>query len=197
MRIWHWILVVSICAVIGTCAAHQYWYYREAREARRLATAIDGVKVLEVDGNHDTTLESIWLDMEYRGERLYFGNVTPASFSDVPHLGVAQIGPWVFTVRGYVAGKEPVEEHCRSVGGGLDFGSEGDVGARLEPPIRSIPEFLRRLPEMRRIVATLPDEPPGERIGTDEHRVIVTATGELKTTPLWVWAYRERARQDE
>ena len=55
-------------------------------------------------------------------------------------------------------------------------------------------EFPRRLPEVHRVVERLPDTPPGERIGTDELQVIVTATGELKTTQTWVWAYRERIR---
>jgi hypothetical protein len=75
-------------------------------------------------------------------------------------------------------------------GGNLDFGPEGDVGRNLDPPIRSIPEFLRRLPEVEAIVAALPKDPPGTHVGESEHRSVTAATGKLNVTPTWIWAYR-------
>jgi hypothetical protein len=79
------------------------------------------------------------------------------------------------------------------MGGMLDFGPQGDLGAKFDPPIRSIPEFLERLPEVQLAIEALPEEYPGKRIGAGEHVVTVMATGKEKVTPLWRWAMRKPA----
>lgn len=201
------VLLLSMTALVGL-AVSVYWkmgpgYFAEAKSIRKLAEEIPGVVVLDVDGNHDLTLEDIWLDIEYRGERLYFSNITTASFTGVEHLCVGQVGEWEFMVYGIPAGHEPppreslhdfeAEVHCYSWGGSLDFGPKGNVGARLSPPIRSIAEFLERLPEVRRVIMELPEEYPGTKVGEDEHVVTIIATGREKRTPLWSWAVREPA----
>jgi len=185
------IIALGVLAVLGAPGAWKSWYHREAREVRRLAEAIDGVVVIEVDGNHDVTLEDIWLDMEYRGERLYFSSVTADSFSGTDHLRVSQVGGSSFDVRGYVGDSAPSEGTCRLWGSDLDFGPDGDVGRALGRPIRSIPEFLRRLPEVRRIVEALPRSAPGVEVGTHEYGTVVTATGEKKQRLLRLFAHQE------
>jgi hypothetical protein len=156
---------------------------------------VSGATVHEVDGVDDFGLENIWLDLEYRGERFRFCDVTTDSFEETGHLRVSRVGLSQFRVYGFERGREPppretLADHCYTMGGTLDFGPQGDVGASLSPPIRSIPAFLARLSEVRRIVEGVPVEHPGICIGEDEHVVDIIATGKKKVTPLWCWAVR-------
>jgi hypothetical protein len=134
-------------------------YYAEARAVRKLAEALPGVTVLDVDGNHDFTLEDLWLEIDYRGTRLYFGSVTEGSFEpDGGYVDVAQVGEWGFTTRGYRShsATEPF-----SYGAHIEFGPAGNQRSLIDLPIRSIPEFLDRLDEVKAVVMTLPEAPPG------------------------------------
>jgi hypothetical protein len=136
------------------------WYYAEARKIERLARAIPGVAVIEVKGNHDVTYEDIRLDLRYRGVRVYFQNVTRGSFCRwTKNLCVSQIGGW------------DLDERTSHSVGPVDFGPEGPLADRFNPPFRSIPGFLERLDEVKALVAEIPEGPIGLRVVTPDGRV--------------------------
>lgn len=151
------------------------------------------------------TLESLWLDAVYRGTPVSFTNVTPASFRDVEHLQVAQVGGWGFSVEEFEAGPDAPIEFAKhdpwdpenpvqhfSLGGSLDFGPAGDIGTEFDPPIRSIPEFLERLPEVVARIERLPEGYPGVHLATGRGmRWAKDPRGRVEIDT-WIWVRRER-----
>jgi hypothetical protein len=179
------LVLLVLLVVFRTPRLWDFFYYYEARTIEELAAEIEGVADIETYGNEDITFEDIGLALTYHGEPIHFSLVTSQSFDDVRHLKIGQVGTSDFVVRGFEEGYVPTgaDDDWSLLSGMLDFGPDGDIGATLDPPIRSIPEFLRRLDEVRRIVDGIPTTPPGIRIaaGADERHK-------------WLWVYRRELR---
>jgi hypothetical protein len=140
------------------------WYDREARAIERIAAEIPGVEVIEVDGNHDITLEDIWLDIRYRGEAVHFGNVTSDSFDEwTPNLGVMRVGDWWFSEHTYPDPGREAAGDWNSHGGALDLEPGSVLGELFDPPLGGIRDFLERFDEVKSVIATIPIGSPGIR----------------------------------
>lgn len=148
------------------------WYYAEARKIERLANEIPGVEVIEVDGNHDVTLQGIWLDLRYGGEPVYFQIVTAESFDRwTENLKVGWIGEWDLSWYSYPCEADEKAGNWNVMSGAVNFGPEGPLADRFDPPFRSIPDFLDRLTEAKALLEEFPEGWPGLRVVTVDGRI--------------------------
>ena len=132
------------------------------------AEGIDGVVVLDAGGNQDIMLEDIWLELEIDGVPVSFSQVTWNSFHQTDHLAVYRIGEWGFKLRGYRAPNLGPGKPARDAsmwGTRLSLGRDGDWCPPTGGPVGNIPEFVRRLPELIKDIAAIPEGPPGVYLG--------------------------------
>jgi hypothetical protein len=159
------LLAVGVWVGCGKFLGFGPWYYAEVRRIERRAKEIPGVEVLEVEGNHDLTLEDIWLVIRYRGEVLHFQIVTPGSFERwTENLGVGRMGRFNLSWYSYPSVERERKGDWDRASWTVDLGPGTPLADRFDPPFASIPDFLARIDEFRAFVDTIPDEWPGLRI---------------------------------
>ena len=169
-------VLVGLLALVGNMfgvGPFSLFYLAEGREIKRLASQIQGVESVEFGGNRDVTFQDIWLDLRYRGERVYFEQVTPNSFERwTAHLGVGAIGPWSLDLYEYPPATREAAGNWDRASGKVSFGPEGPLADRFDRPFDGITDFLKRIDEAKAVVAEIPLEWPGLRIAQSNGRII-------------------------
>jgi hypothetical protein len=149
-------------------------YYAEARSITKLASAIPGVEVIEVDGWHDLTLVHLYLVVRYQGTEMCFTSVSEESFGEGSRgVSLAWIDAWHLCHYGFDDENDEETGHfslfCNSVG----LNSCRDL-ARLDgevPSIRSIPDFFAHFEEAMNLIGRIPESYPGLRVVKEDGKV--------------------------
>jgi hypothetical protein len=146
-----------------------YWvtgpgYYAELKAVRKELERIPHVKIVQLDGVHDLTLEHIIARIHIvgKGDMEFFG-LDRSSFRRTKHLRLRSVGPYSIRVggEGYIGNVEsatgrPVRSEFW--GGDADIGPEGEFASMLPFEIASVQAAVARYDEICGVIGGWPGE---------------------------------------
>ncbi|HEY1170295.1 MAG TPA: hypothetical protein VGH19_02890 [Verrucomicrobiae bacterium] len=140
--------VVSLGALL-------YWitgpgYYAELNAVKAELERMPNVKILELNGVHDLTMEEIWtrIDIADKGEMGFF-ELDRDSFQQTQNLRLTSIGPYSFRTRQLVGDRE-------SYGGDIEIGPSSPIPAVRSLGITSVQSAVAHYDKLLALVSTWP-----------------------------------------
>ena len=125
---------------------------------------IPQVQVIQLDGNHDLTLEHIWARIRVVGKGdMQFNGLSSDSFRDTKHLNLGSVGPYLIRVggTGYVgvvetATGKPVRSEF--FGGSADIGPAGEFASMFPLQITNVQTAVAQYDNICRVIGAWPTE---------------------------------------
>jgi hypothetical protein len=180
-------LISVIAAVI--IGFSLYWvtgpgYYGELNAMCAQLQRIPQVKIIELQGNHDLTLEDIWAKIHVVGKGdMRFSDLGIDAFHRTNHLHLGAVGPYSIRVEGEgfhgvveTATNKPVRS--KFWGYSVDIGPEGPFASMFPFKIPNVQTAIKHYDDIQRIIGEWPTESSKRYVrdsqGTDVYYYIET-----------------------
>jgi hypothetical protein len=138
-------LVVFIPVYFVRCNKEYYAGYNTVKDRLK---KIEGIKVLELWGNEDVTLEDIYATIVLsNGDTLYFHNLLSSAFDSTKYIWLSRINEWEF--------------HSTGCYGNVDYeiGFPAHYKAFRELNLKSVQEIIINIDTIKKIVNTIATHP--------------------------------------
>jgi hypothetical protein len=129
---------------------YKFFYYQELRQIKECLNSIQGVKVLNIWGHDDITLEEVSarLKIKDKGE-IVLGNLSEDVFNYPQRVSVEEIGGYSFTWFSCNGG----------IGSSIDIGTEGELGKSINISFKSPEDVVRNYDKILKVVKDLKKSP--------------------------------------